>query len=108
MSDIRGLRDLERADAIFGALAHATRRQILLSVHIRREASAGDIAARFECSWPTVTRHLNVLAESGLLEARRSGRRRLYRCNSSLLRAVLAEWADYFAGAGVHGDAVRG
>ncbi len=91
-----GIDDLEQADAIFGALAHPARRQILLSVHIRREATAGEIASRFQCSWPTVSRHLGVLSGVGLLEVRRCGRQRVYQCNAGLLSAVLTQWARYF------------
>ena len=48
---------LAAVDAVFGALAHASRRHILLVLHYRGgEMTAGDIARRFECSWPTTTR----------------------------------------------------
>lgn len=61
----------------FVALAHPTRRQILEDLRSGEQA-AGEIAARFSCSAPTVSRHLGVLREAGLLQERRDGNRILY------------------------------
>jgi DNA-binding transcriptional ArsR family regulator len=96
MSKPKGLEDVETADAVFGALAHPARRQILLSVHYRGTANAGEIARRFECSWPTTSRHLATLVTSGLLNVTRQGRARVYSTNAHLLRSVLAQWSNYF------------
>lgn len=93
----RGVRDVELADRVFAALAHPARRQILLSVHYRGTCNAGDIARRFECSWPTTSRHLATLVESGLLRAERKGRERIYTANSKLLHGLLAAWSGYFS-----------
>jgi len=84
------------ADRVFSALAHPARRQILLSVHYRRECKAGEIAARFECSWPTTSRHLATLVKSNLLDVKTEGRERVYSANSKLLKEVLATWSKYF------------
>lgn len=46
--------------------------------------TAGEIADRFKCSWPTTTRHLAVLADAGLLETGKQGRYRFYAIRSSL------------------------
>ena len=44
---------LADVDAVFAALAHASRRHILLVLHYRGgEMTAGEIAARFDCTWP--------------------------------------------------------
>jgi DNA-binding transcriptional ArsR family regulator len=92
----KGLTDVETADAVFAALAHPARRQILLSVHYRGTANAGEIAHRFECSWPTTSRHLATLVASGLLNVCRQGRTRVYSTNADRLRGVLAQWSEYF------------
>ena len=89
------LADLERADAVFGALAHPTRRQILLSVHYRGSCKAGDLAQRFDCSWPTTSRHLATLVKAGLLKVDKSGRERVYRLQTQLLQGVLSQWLGY-------------
>ncbi len=79
-------------DAIFAALAHPARRQILVSLYARGSVmSAGEIADRFKCSWPTTTRHLAVLKEANLLASGRQGRYHLYALRSAVaVRA--AEW----------------
>lgn len=61
----------------------------------RGEMAAGEIAGRFHEAWPTVTRHLRVLEEAGLLTPRRSGRERLYRLEEKKL-AVVEQWLDWF------------
>ena len=91
-----GISDVETADDVFSALAHPARRQILLSVHYRGTCKAGDIAHRFDCSWPTTSRHLAKLVETGLLSVSKSGRERVYSANSKLLSDVLRKWAGYF------------
>jgi DNA-binding transcriptional ArsR family regulator len=58
------------------------------------EANAGYIARRFDCAWPTVTRHLRVLEKAGLLVPTRQGRERLYRLDSEALD-VLDEWMSW-------------
>lgn len=97
MSDAaRRLADLEM---VFDALAHASRRQILLTIHYWGGAmTAGDIARRFEASWPTITRHLNVLTAAGLVVQARVGRTRRYELVPDRL-GVVSEWVSRFDGA---------
>jgi DNA-binding transcriptional ArsR family regulator len=92
----RGQHEIEEADAVFSALAHPLRRQILLSVHYRGTCNAGDIANRFECSWPTTSRHLAKLTESGLLVVTKRGRERIYATDGAMLKNLLLRWAGYF------------
>jgi DNA-binding transcriptional ArsR family regulator len=92
----RASREVELADRVFAALAHPARRQILLSVHYRGSCKAGEIANRFECSWPTTSRHLRTLVDCGLLAVESRGRERIYRSNSKLVRDVLMSWCTYF------------
>lgn len=61
------------------AVVEPRRREILRMVRVR-EATAGAIAAHFpDVSRPTVSQHLRVLRDAGLLHERRDGTRRLYR-----------------------------
>jgi DNA-binding transcriptional ArsR family regulator len=84
-------------DLVLGALAHPTRRQILLNLKIRGESmSSGDIAARYSCSWPTVTRHLGVLKRAGLIRVSREGKSLRYDLNRGALERVWANWFAYF------------
>jgi DNA-binding transcriptional ArsR family regulator len=84
---------LEEVDAVFLALAHEARRHIvLLLAHSGGELPSGYLAARFQHSWPTTTRHLKVLEEAGLVQVRREGRASNYRLNRERLRQVLDDW----------------
>jgi len=66
------------------AISNPRRREILRLVW-DRELSAGQIAARFDVSWPAVSQNLNVLRRAGLLSERREGARRLYRTHREAL-----------------------
>ncbi len=96
MSKSKALKEVEVADSVFAALAHPARRQILLSVHYRGACNAGEIANRFECSWPTTSRHLATLVASGLLDVEVIGRERIYKANARRVQGVLRKWAGYF------------
>ena len=90
-------RDLEELEVVFKALAHASRRHILVVLHFRGgEMSAGDIARRFDCTWPTTTRHLDVLREAGLVATVQRGRQRFYRLDGQLLKRVVGDWLAVF------------
>lgn len=92
-----GAATLADAEAVFAALAHASRRQILLVLHFRGgEMAAGDIADRFACAWPTTTRHLRVLESAGLVRVEKRGRGRVYRLNRERLVGVAGEWLGWF------------
>jgi DNA-binding transcriptional ArsR family regulator len=86
---------LESLEAVCAALAHASRRQILMTVHFRGGMTAGDIAARFHHAWPTISRHLKVLEEAGLLTVERRGRERVYRVDHDKLE-LLRSWLGWF------------
>jgi DNA-binding transcriptional ArsR family regulator len=58
--------------------------------------TSGAIAARFDCSWPTTTRHLRILEEAGLVQVMLSGRERVYRLDAGRLNAVAGSWVERF------------
>jgi DNA-binding transcriptional ArsR family regulator len=78
------------------ALADPTRRRIV-ELLADGERSAGDIAAQFETSRPGVSRHLRVLRENGLVQARGDGQRRLYSLDPAPL-AELDAWLARYRG----------
>lgn len=86
---------LAALDAVVAALAHPARRQILLTIHFRTSATAGEIAGRFAHKWPTTTRHLRVLEGAGLLRHEKRGRTRVYVVEKSRL-ALVSEWLGWF------------
>ena len=62
---------------VFRALADPTRRQILQDLRAG-ELAAGEIAARFPISGPSISRHLSVLKAAGLVQERREANRIYY------------------------------
>ncbi len=62
---------------VFSALAHPTRRQILQDLS-GGELTAGEIAANFTSSGPTISRHLAQLRTAGLIVERRDANRIYY------------------------------
>ena len=81
---------------MLAALAHPARRQILLTIWMRGgEMASGDIADRFQHSWPTTTRHLRVLEAAELIAQEKRGRVRVYRVNREKLQPV-REWLGWF------------
>ena len=87
---------LAALDAVVAGLAHPARRQILLTIHFRGEATAGEIAGRFAHKWPTTTRHLRVLEDAGLVRHERRGRARVYVVDAARL-ALVSEWLSWFS-----------
>jgi DNA-binding transcriptional ArsR family regulator len=85
--------ELERFDRIFAALSHRTRRQIVFILHLRGGRMTGrEVAERFSCRWPTVSRHLSVLREAGLVSVSREGRERIYSVDMSEIEAKIRAW----------------
>jgi DNA-binding transcriptional ArsR family regulator len=78
----------------FNAVAETRRRQIL--VHLAgRERSVGELVAALGLEQPSVSKHLRVLRDVGLVESRRDGRHILYRTNAETIRP-LHEWTSRF------------
>jgi DNA-binding transcriptional ArsR family regulator len=92
----KSVESFEALQEILPALAHTSRRQILMITQLRGgEMSAGDIAELFVCTWATTSRHLQVLVRAGLLIVQRRGRKRLYRLNRARLVTV-ESWLAWF------------
>src|SRR5271165_7596981 len=74
----------------FEVVAEESRRRIL-DVLIERERPVGDLAEHLSLSQPAVSKHLRVLRDAGLVEARVDAQRRLYRIRPEPL-ADLDRW----------------
>jgi DNA-binding transcriptional ArsR family regulator len=68
----------------FRALADPTRRDIV-ALLAKGERPASEIFARFEIADPTVSRHLKILRESGLIAYRQEAQSRIYRLEADAL-----------------------
>ena len=82
-----GSPDEEATDEALRALAEPHRRAILRLV-AHDEAAAGEIAAAFDVNRTTISQHLTVLKNAGLLSERRDGTRRLYRARPEALQGL--------------------
>jgi|SRR5579883_1025734 len=90
-------RELADLEEVFKALAHASRRHILVVLNARGgRMTAGDIARRFECSWPTTSRHLRTLEDAGLVRVEKRGREWVYVLDADRLRRVVGGWLRWF------------
>ncbi len=78
----------------FNAVAEPRRRDIL-SLLVGQERPVGDIVSALNLPQPSVSKHLRVLLEVGLVDVRRDGRHMLYRTNADAIRP-LYEWTGTF------------
>ena len=78
----------------FNAVAEPRRREILNYLALQ-ERPVGDIVASLGLEQPSVSKHLGVLRNVGLVQVRRDGRHMLYRINADAIRP-LHEWTKTF------------
>ncbi|MFF3910938.1 ArsR/SmtB family transcription factor [Streptomyces sp. NPDC001848] len=83
--------DTAAADRVFAALANATRREVLRLLREKGPQPVQALAEHFAMRRPSLSEHLKVLREAGLVAEQRSGRQRIYR----LRAAPLAEVQDW-------------
>ena len=79
---------------VLEAVAEPTRRRIL-EVLLDGEAAVGELVDAIGISQPGMSKHLRVLREAGLVEARAEGKRRLYALNPDPLLEVDVWLAPY-------------
>ena len=78
----------------FNAVAEPRRREILNFLALK-ERPVGDIVMSLGLEQPSISKHLRVLRDVGLVHVRRDGRRILYRTNAEAIRP-LHEWTSTF------------
>ncbi len=79
--------------AVLEAIANPRRREILRLVW-DRELSAGDIAGRFDVSWPAISQNIAILRKAGLVTERREANHRFYRADPQALGSLQAVLQD--------------
>ena len=80
--------------AVFEILAEPSRRRVLDLLR-EQEHTVGDLVDALDMSQPAVSKHLRVLRDAGLVEARADAQRRIYRLRPEPLAAVDAWLAPY-------------
>lgn len=96
MSDKKS--DTDPLDMTFAALADSTRRAILARLALG-EASVNELAAPFQLSQPTISKHLKVLERAGLISQERSAQRRPRRLVAKPLEAA-TDWLNGYRNPG--------
>jgi DNA-binding transcriptional ArsR family regulator len=79
---------------LFKALNDATRREILTLLK-EGDKTAGEIADHFNISKPSISHHLDLLKQAGLVEAEKQGQFVLYTLNTTVVDEI-AQWFIQF------------
>jgi ArsR family transcriptional regulator len=82
------------SNEVFRALADETRRTILRLLR-NGPLTSGEIAERFDSSWPTISRHLAVLRQADLVVTERRGQEIRYELNTSVFQDVIQHLIDW-------------
>ncbi len=87
---------------IFDVLADGTRRELLIRLHHRAaEVSVSELVTELGISQPTVSKHLKVLRDHGLVSVRDEGQHRYYRLDTAPF-GELEDWLAQFLGGTPH------
>lgn len=78
----------ETNESLFRALADGQRRKVL---HLLRnqEASAGELVEQMDITSATLSHHLAILKQAGLVRVRKEGQKRIYALNTSMVEEAL-------------------
>jgi DNA-binding transcriptional ArsR family regulator len=85
----------ERLDRTFTALVDPTRRAILAQLERQDSATVSELAAPFEIKLPAVMKHLDVLADAGLITRAKAGRTVTVRLRFQPMREAMAWLSRY-------------
>jgi ArsR family transcriptional regulator len=83
-----------RFEASFRALSDETRREILRLLRDGPRTS-GEVADHFSSSWPTISRHLALLRDAGLVVTERRGQEIYYELNTSVFEDLVQHLLDW-------------
>jgi DNA-binding transcriptional ArsR family regulator len=83
-------------DAVFRALADASRRRLLDALHDRNGQTLSELCQGLEMTRQAVTKHLAVLEAANLVSTQRRGREKLHFINPVPINAIAERWIDKF------------
>jgi DNA-binding transcriptional ArsR family regulator len=83
-------------DAVWKALADATRRRLLDRLHADNGQTLGELCERLAMSRQAVSKHLALLEEANLVATTWRGREKLHYLNPAPIHAIAARWIDKF------------
>jgi DNA-binding transcriptional ArsR family regulator len=85
---------MEMRSLVFKALADPTRRAILDGLR-QGDLNAGEIAAGFDMGKASISHHLNLLKQAGLVQSRRQGQQQIYTLHTTVFQEAL-QWLMNF------------
>jgi DNA-binding transcriptional ArsR family regulator len=83
-------------DAVFRALADASRRQMLDRLHRKNGQTLADLCNGLDMTRQAVAKHLAILEEANLISSRRQGREKLHFLNPVPINAIAERWIRKF------------
>ena len=83
-------------DKVFKALADASRRQLLDSLHKKNGQTLGELCEKHEMSRQAVAKHLVLLEAANLVVTMKQGRRKLHYLNPVPINEIYRRWIDKF------------
>lgn len=81
-------------NTVFKALNDPTRREILELLK-EREMTAGEIAEKFQISFPSISHHLDLLKQAKLVESEKAGQYVYYSLNTTVVDEIM-KWFMQF------------
>jgi DNA-binding transcriptional ArsR family regulator len=84
-------------EAVFKALADATRRSLLDELYARDGQSLTELEERLPMTRFGVMKHLKVLEQAGLVATQRRGREKLHYLNPVPIRLIYDRWVSKYA-----------
>lgn len=83
-------------DAVFRALADASRRELLDRLRAENGQTLGDLCARLAMTRQAVSKHLAILEEANLVATVRRGREKLHYLNPVPIHEIADRWIGKF------------
>jgi DNA-binding transcriptional ArsR family regulator len=83
-------------DAVFRALADASRRQLLDRLHRENGQTLGELCQGLDMTRQAVAKHLGILEEANLVATRRQGREKLHFINPVPINDIAERWIGKF------------
>lgn len=81
-------------NALFKALNDQTRRDILELLK-KRDMTAGEIADAFDFSKPTISHHLDLLKQAGLVDSLKQGQFVYYSLNATVMDEIIGWFIQF-------------
>jgi DNA-binding transcriptional ArsR family regulator len=83
-------------DAVFRALADASRRQLLDRLHARNGQTLGELCQGLDMTRQAVMKHLAILEDANLVATKRQGREKLHFINPVPINEIAERWIGKF------------